>query len=135
MKCLIKVFCRDDPVQTGKAHCDWSELKAMAQGGATIVSQTHSHPPDLRTFSEAKLAKEFALSRASMAKHLGVTPRYVTYPSGKWDERVARAAQAAGYTLGLTEDFGWAEKSPHCLGINRYSTHRRWAEALQALSR
>ena len=120
-------------VLTGKAHADWAELKAMAQGGATLASQTHSHPPDLRLFSDTKLAKEFTLSRASMAKHLGSPPRYVTYPSGKWDSRVAQAAQAAGYTLGLTEDFGLAEKSPHCLGINRYSTHRRWAEALRAI--
>ena len=99
-------------VRMGKDHCDWAEIKAMAQGGATIASQTHSHPPDLRTLTEAKLAKEFTLSRVSMAKRLGITPRYVTYPSGKWDARVAQAAQAAGYTLGLTEDFGLAEKSP-----------------------
>jgi poly-beta-1,6-N-acetyl-D-glucosamine N-deacetylase len=120
-------------VRTGKDHCDWAELKAMAQSGATLVSQTHSHPPDLRSFTDAQLAKEFTLSKASMRKHLGLVPRYVTYPSGKWDTRVAQAAQAAGYTLGLTEDFGSAERSPHCLGINRYSTHRRWAEALAAL--
>jgi peptidoglycan/xylan/chitin deacetylase (PgdA/CDA1 family) len=121
-------------VKTGKAHNDWAALKQLVQGGATLVSQTHSHPPDLRTFTDPKLAKEFALSKASMAKHLGITPRYVTYPSGKWDARVAEAAQAAGYTLGLTEDFGWAESSPHRLGIFRYSTHRRWGEALKALT-
>jgi poly-beta-1,6-N-acetyl-D-glucosamine N-deacetylase len=120
-------------VRTGKDHCDWAELRELAQGGATVASQTHSHPPDLRAFSGASLAKEFVLSKASMTKHLGSAPRFVTYPSGKWDVRVAQAAQAAGYTLGLTEDFGFAERSPHCLGINRYSTHRRWREALQAL--
>ena len=47
-------------VRTGKAHADWAELKAMAQGGATLASQTHSHPPDLRTFSGTKLVKEFS---------------------------------------------------------------------------
>lgn len=120
-------------VTTGKAHNTWEQLRAMAQGGATLVSQTHSHPPDLRTFSEAKLAKELALSKASLGKHAGAVPRFVTYPSGKWDTRVAEAAQKAGYTLGLTEDFGYAERSPHCLGVNRFSTHRRWAEALAAL--
>jgi peptidoglycan/xylan/chitin deacetylase (PgdA/CDA1 family) len=109
-------------VKTGKEHCDWDDLKVMARSGGTIVSQTHSHPPDLRTFSEAKLTKEFSLSKVSMAKRLGITPRYVTYPSGKWDARVAQAAQSAGYKL-----------SPHCLGINRYSTHRRWSEALAIL--
>lgn len=120
-------------VTTGKVHGTWEQLQAMAQGGATIVSQTHSHPPDLRTFSPAKLDKEMTLSKVSMQKHLGVAPRSVTYPSGKWDTRVAEAALRAGYQLGLTEDFGAAESSPHRLGLHRYSTHRRWAEALAAL--
>ena len=130
---MVSVHTAFVGVRTGKEHCGWDDLKAMAQGGATIASQTHSHPPDLRNFSDAKLIKEFALSKASMAKRLGIVPRYVTYPSGKWDTRVAEAAHAAGYTLGFTEDFGLAENSPHCLGINRYSTHRRWSEALATL--
>lgn len=120
-------------VSTGKAHCTWEQLQELAQGGATIVSQTHSHPPDLRMLSASKLEKEMALSKASMKKHLGLVPRYVTYPSGKWDARVAQAAQRAGYVLGLTEDFGHAERSPHLLGLNRFSTHRRWKEALVAI--
>lgn len=122
-------------VRTGKSHCDWETLRALAQGGATLVSQTHSHPPDLRTVSGQKLQKELALPRASFGKHLGqsAVPRHLTYPSGKWDTVRAQAAQATGYTLALTEDFGPAERSPHCLAIHRYSTHRRWSEALRAL--
>ena len=38
-------------VTTGKVHCTWDELRTMAKGGAQIVSQTHTHPPDLRTLS------------------------------------------------------------------------------------
>ena len=122
-------------VTTGKAHCTWEQLQAMAQGGATLVSQTHSHPPDLRLFSDTRLDKELMLSKASLKKHLGIAPRCITYPSGKWDARVAMAAQHAGYVLGLTEDFGYAERSPHLLGIKRFSTHRRWSEALAAIKR
>lgn len=120
-------------VRTGKAHNSWEQLAELARGGARIVSQTHSHPPDLRTLTDARLAREMALAKASMAKHLGTAPRWVTYPSGKWDTRVAAAAGAAGYTLALTEDFGAAESSPHCLGVRRWSTHRRFDEALRAV--
>lgn len=122
-------------VTTGKAHNTYADLKAMEGMGATVVSQTHTHPPDLRALGDAALRREMAESRRRMEAALGHPVRYVTYPSGKWDARVAAAAQAAGYVLGLTEDHGAAEASPHLLGIRRYSTHRRFGEALAAVAR
>ncbi|MES2464212.1 MAG: polysaccharide deacetylase family protein [Armatimonadota bacterium] len=122
-------------VTTGKAHCDWNELRTLARGGAQIVSQTHTHPPDLRTLSNSVLAQEMTLSRQIMARELGVAPQFVTYPSGKWDRRVALAAATAGYRLGLTEDNGAAETSSHLLGLHRYSTHKRFDEAVAAVAR
>lgn len=122
-------------VKTGKAHCDWNDLRTLARAGAEIVSQTHTHPPDLRTLSAAALTQEMTLSRRIMAWELGTAPSFLTYPSGKWDRRVALAAAAAGYRLGLTEDNGAAETSPHLLGLRRYSTHKRFAEAVAAVAR
>lgn len=122
-------------VTTGKAHCDWNELRTLARGGAQIVSQTHTHPPDLRALNDSALAQEMALSRQIMAREMGAAPLFVTYPSGKWDRRVALAAAAAGYRLGLTEDRGPAETSSHLLGLHRYSTHKRLDEALAAIRR
>jgi poly-beta-1,6-N-acetyl-D-glucosamine N-deacetylase len=110
-------------------------LQAMEGMGATIVSQTHTHPPDLTQLSEVALKKEMTESKRRMEAGLGHPVAYLTYPAGKWNRRVAQTAQAAGYLLGLTEDRGAAEKSPHLLAINRYSTHRRFAEAVQAISR
>jgi peptidoglycan/xylan/chitin deacetylase (PgdA/CDA1 family) len=122
-------------VTTGKIHCDWNELRTLARSGAQIVSQTHTHPPDLRILGDTALAQEMTLSRRIMARELGSNPQFVTYPSGKWDRRVALAAAKAGYRLGLTEDNGAAETSPHLLGIHRYSTHKRFDEALTAIAR
>ncbi len=122
-------------VKTGKAHCDWNTLRTLARGGAEIVSQTHTHPPDLRTLSQTSLLGEMTLSRRIMARELGAAPQFVTYPSGKWDRRVAGAAADAGYRLGLTEDNGAAETSPHLMGLHRYSTHKRFAEAVAAVTR
>lgn len=122
-------------VRTGKDHSTWEQLARMAAEGATIVSQTVTHPPDLRTLSAAALRREMADSRAAMARRLGAPPVAVTYPSGKWDARVAQAGQDAGYALGLTEDFGAAESSPHRLGVRRWSTHKRFDQAVAAIAR
>jgi peptidoglycan/xylan/chitin deacetylase (PgdA/CDA1 family) len=131
----ISAHTRYVGVTTGKIHCTWDELRTLSRGGARVVCQTHTHPPDLRTFSDAALAREMTLSRSIMAAQLGAPPAFLTYPSGHWDRRVALAAAAAGYRLALTEDNGAAETSPHLLGIHRYSTHRRWAEGLAAVAR
>jgi peptidoglycan/xylan/chitin deacetylase (PgdA/CDA1 family) len=122
-------------VTTGKRHNSWDTLRRMEQAGATIVSQTHTHPADLRTLGDAALAREMTESRRRMEAELRHPIRYVTYPSGKWDRRVALAARSAGYLLGLTEDRGAAETSPHLLGLHRYSTHRRFDEAVRAIAR
>lgn len=120
-------------VRTGKDHNTYDQLREMEQGGARVVSQTHTHPPDLRTLGDKALRREMWESKIRMEEELGRTARFVTYPSGKWDKRVALAAQEAGYRLGLTEDNGFAERSPHLLGLKRFSTHKRFAEAVRAV--
>jgi peptidoglycan/xylan/chitin deacetylase (PgdA/CDA1 family) len=123
-------------VRTGKDHNTWAQLRQMEQRGrARVVSQTHTHPEDLRTLSEAALAREMTESRRRMDGQMGRQTRFVIYPSGHWDRRVAVAASAAGYRLGLTEDRGPAETSPHLLGLRRYSSHRRFDEALGVIAR
>ena len=122
-------------VRTGKDHCTWETLREMAAGGATLVSQTVTHPPDLRALNDADLAREIAGSRAAFARNAGAAPFALTYPSGKWDRRVALAAARAGYGLALTEDHGAAETSPHGRGVRRWSTHKRFDQALAAVAR
>lgn len=123
-------------VTTGKGHNTWDQLRELeSTGRVRVVSQTHTHPPDLRTLSDAALRREMWEAKIRMEEELGRAARFVTYPSGKWDRRVALAAAEAGYRLGLTEDRGHAEDSPHLQALNRFSTHRRWREALAAIAR
>jgi len=123
-------------VRTGKDHNTWEQLRRMERGGAArIVSQTHTHPPDLRVLNDAALGREMTESKRRMDRAMGRPTRFVTYPSGVWDRPIALAAHRAGYVLGLTEDRGPAETSPHLLGLHRYSSHRRFDEALGVIAR
>jgi len=122
-------------VRTGKDHCTYDQLAEMERSGmARIVSQTHTHPPDLRDLPPDVLRRDLWESKIRLEDALGHTVRFLTYPSGKWDRRVAVAARDAGYRLGLTEDHGAAQASPHLLGVQRWSTHRRWRDALAAVA-
>jgi peptidoglycan/xylan/chitin deacetylase (PgdA/CDA1 family) len=122
-------------VPTSKSHNSYEELREMERMEATVVSQTHTHPPDLRTLTIANLRREMSDSKRRLESELGHPVNFLTYPSGKWDARVAAAAQTAGYVMALTEDFGPAESSPHLLGVKRYSTHRRFEEGLASIRR
>ncbi len=122
-------------VRTGKDHNDWPELDEMLRGGAILSSQTVTHPPDLRTLSAKALAREMVRSRETFVRRAGAAPFALTYPSGKWDLRVAAAAAAAGHQLGLTEDHGATGTSRQSVGIRRWSTHVRFDQAVAALRR
>ena len=66
-----------------------------------VASHTMSHP-DLRTLSDDDLARELTESRRRVEEVTGAPCRTLAYPYGAFDERVERAARAAGYALSYT---------------------------------
>lgn len=86
----------------GNRHCmTWSQLREMCAAGMDIESHTVRHP-DLRKIDASRLASELAVSRATLAKELGVDARIISYPFGRYNETVIAAAQAAGYQAAVT---------------------------------
>lgn len=119
-------------VRTGKDHCTWDQLREMERSGLIkVYPHTASHPADLRTISAAQLARELTGARLVMEQQLGGERRFFAYPEGHFDERIARAVWQAGYRLGITEEWGAAQKSPNRMMIHRYSMHRRARQAIQ----
>jgi len=108
----------------------WAQIAALARAGHEIGSHTRTHPI-LTQLDDAALRLELAGSRAELEAQLGVPPRSVAYPNGDADERVTRAAAAAGYTAGVTLDPG--NNPPGCgaLRLNRHFMHE---ERLAGLS-
>jgi len=75
---------------------DWNELGALAEEGWEVGSHTCSHP-HLTELDDERLAAEMEESRSACAAGLARPCDTIAYPYGDVDERVIRAAAAAGY--------------------------------------
>ncbi len=79
----------------------WDQLRGLADEGWEIGSHTHSHPR-LPALSDEDLHRELTLSREICAQRLDRPCTSLAYPFGEHDERVVRAAGAAGYSAAGT---------------------------------
>ncbi len=73
----------------GRPKMSWDQLRELDRTGVKVLSQTASHPLDLRMLTNAQLAKEMSTSRAMLEKRLGHPVRAIAYPNGKWDQRAS----------------------------------------------
>lgn len=74
----------------------WDDLRGCASELVSFGAHSVSHRT-LPRLGDAALAKELGDSRRELADALGVTPRWMAYPYGRWDARVAAAVRAAGF--------------------------------------
>lgn len=83
----------------------WHEVVEMAEAGVDIQSHTHTHP-FLTRGSDATVRFELEESRRILEAKTGKPVRFLAYPYGDYDRRIAAATREAGYDAGLTCDFG-----------------------------
>lgn len=83
---------------------DWPMLESLIEAGWEVGSHTMSHAR-LSGLSDEALAQELLDSRRALEARLGRCDM-LAYPFGDWDERVARAAAATGYSFAFTLPFG-----------------------------
>lgn len=127
----VAMFVHTDFVgdQHGRPKMSWDQLQELDREGlVTICSQTRTHPADLRNLSSASLAEELSGSKRILEQRLGHPVSYLAYPNGKFDSRVAHAAQKAGYSMAFTERLTTSEKSPNLFMISRY-VHTKYQQA------
>lgn len=79
----------------------WDDLRRLGDAGWEIGSHTCSHP-FLSRLERAELERELGESRRRIEQELGCPCVSLAYPYGDHDERVVRAAAAAGYETGCT---------------------------------
>lgn len=78
----------------------WTQVEAMAEDGIGFGSHGLRHP-HLPEISDEQLTEELLDSRRAIADKLGSCETFV-YPFGEWDERVAAAVEAVGYSFAFT---------------------------------
>ena len=78
----------------------WEMATDLAGRGWEIGAHTLSHPK-LIGLDDERLARELVESRRLIAERFGRCDT-LAYPFGLWDERVERAADAAGYRFAFT---------------------------------
>jgi len=97
---------------------NWNQIEEMAEEGVDIQSHSLSHPflTQRRQSSMGGdhymewLGAELAESRRLLEKKTGKKVKYLAYPYGDYDSRVAEASKNAGYDGALTCDFGEVRK-------------------------
>jgi peptidoglycan/xylan/chitin deacetylase (PgdA/CDA1 family) len=82
------------------ATMTWDHLRDLIDRNIEIGSHTLTHA-HLTQLSDAELDRELRESRERIEAELGRRCPFVAYPYGDDDERVHRAARAAGYEAGF----------------------------------
>lgn len=77
-------------------HLNWNQIHEMAQEGFSFHSHTRTHP-DLTWLGESQLREELHGSKVELEEKVGTRVQYLSYPFGRYDERVKRVAREVGY--------------------------------------
>ena len=82
-------------------HLGWDEIRDLAGRGFAFGSHARTHR-DLTRLSLEDLRGELEDSKREIESHLAVPVRSFSYPFGRLNDRVRRAAERAGYRAAFT---------------------------------
>lgn len=111
LKLPITVFIETEAIDRSPAgFLTWDQLRDMARDGATIGSQTVTHPhmPDL---TPTAVESELRQSRLRIEQEIGVAPTLFAYPYGEASTAVIDATRAAGFIAAFGQHSGVAYAS------------------------
>lgn len=95
-----------------------SHIRELRNRGFSFDSHTRSHA-DLLTIDDNALLDQLAGARNDLQSLLGEAVDYLAYPYGRHDDRVLRAAQAAGYRAAFSVQPGFNRRD-----IDRFRLRR-----------
>jgi peptidoglycan/xylan/chitin deacetylase (PgdA/CDA1 family) len=90
-----------------EGYMTWENLEEMSQAGMRIESHSKTHP-DLSAAERDYVIYEVLGSQETIAAHIGYTPRYFCYPSGRYNEETMTVLQELGFWGAVTTaDGSW----------------------------
>lgn len=112
-------FIPTEFIDTNRAgYMTWAMIEEMAANGYRFEPHSRSHP-DLRARNNDYLIWEILGPQETLAYHIGYTPRYFAYPSGRYDENVLSMMAHLDF-WGAVTTYAAAEQGFH----NRYEWPR-----------
>jgi len=103
-------------------YMSWGELRTLSQAGMEIGVHSRDHP-DLRGQSLDFLIWQILGPKESIEDHVGVTPRFFSYPSGQYDEEVVTVLHSAGFWGAVTINQGVSQSSDRLFELERIRVH------------
>jgi peptidoglycan/xylan/chitin deacetylase (PgdA/CDA1 family) len=100
-------------------HLSWMQIREMAASGFEIGSHTLTHR-DLTRLSPEALGRELRDSKKAIEDMTGVAVAAISYPFGRYSQRVLDAAAAAGYTCGFSSFPGTHD---HPMSVGRWAVY------------
>ena len=89
--------------QNSSSFITWDQLKELSGNGITLGSHTVTHS-SLAYEEDSVIREELRDSKRALEQQIGKKVDTLAYPTGNFDERVAREASAAGYTTAVTTE-------------------------------
>lgn len=110
----------------------WDEVREMSEAGVDIQSHSYSHPflthrRQITLSGEEYggwLQDELIRSKQAIEKEIGKPVRFLAYPYGDYDTRVARGVKRAGYDAALTCDYGPVRRGSDPFRMRRVSMYK-----------
>lgn len=84
-----------------RSFINWDEVREMQREGITFGSHTHRHAV-LTEESDETILRELESSRQDLLRETGTSAVYLAYPNGRYDERVSRLCEQAGFDAAFT---------------------------------
>jgi peptidoglycan/xylan/chitin deacetylase (PgdA/CDA1 family) len=83
----------------------WSELKSLLQENGSLEFHSYSHTRQTK-LDEEKLKNDFQKGLTLFEKHLGIAPKYFSYPYGEFDDNVRKTAKTFGFEAIFNQNSG-----------------------------
>jgi peptidoglycan/xylan/chitin deacetylase (PgdA/CDA1 family) len=99
-------------------YLSWDQLREMAAAGMEVGCHSRNHP-DLRGRSVEYLVWQALGCKESIEAELGFHPRFISYPSGWYDQRTIDVFHSAHYWGGLTSHQGNVQSSDRLFELLR----------------
>jgi peptidoglycan/xylan/chitin deacetylase (PgdA/CDA1 family) len=85
-------------------YTTWEELQEISQHGSIeFHSYAHKH---MTHMSNEEIKKDFDKGMNLIKEHLGITPKYFSYPYGEFSQRVKEFTKAYGFEAIINQNMG-----------------------------